>query len=442
MCEFRFNTYGRACTEPAPVNRMMAEFATGFRDGVDVNLGVGYVNERTIPRDWLGEAMDAVVSQPDQHRQAFNYGGSQGSPNLHAALRAFLLRSGLGQLDAATLARQALVIGPSGATSVLEAVADLLEPGLVITADPMYYIYCNYLERKGFRVVTVPEDEAGLDPDALAATLDGLGEAVTDLAFFYVVTVNNPSCTILSNERRQRLTEMAADTSRRLGRTVPIFFDQAYEWLLHDPAMARPISPLMTDTAAVAYEVGTLSKIVAPGLRIGYLLGPDSPLIDAVAQKTSDVGFSAPLITQEMAAWFIEHRIDGQLTAVNAGYREKAQAVRESIGRHLGPAVTRCRGGRAGFYFYLTLDGIRTDTGSPFFQFLTRTTGNPAVDGPAGAPYPRVIYIPGEYCVHPAGPCVAAGRNELRISYGFEEADVIDRALGHMRAALDYARMP
>jgi len=419
---------------------MMAEFATDFRDGVDINLGVGYVNEKTIPDRRLVEALAEVAAHPERYRQAFNYGGPHGSPNLVRALRRYYLEHRIGGIDEALLARKEIVIGPSGATSILDALADAFEPGLVVTADPMYYIYCNYLERKGFRVVTVPEDHEGIDPDAVDARLTALGDAVRDLAFFYIVTINNPSCAILSNARRRRLVELAADWSRRLGRTVPLFFDQAYEWLLHDPEAERPVSGLCFDDADVVHEIGTLSKVLAPALRIGFMIGPPGPLMDAVVQKTSDVGFSAPLANQEVAAYMLEHHIAEQLAHVNAGYRAKARAVREGIDEMLGPFLEDRGGGSAGFYFYLTFRDVATDTGSPFFRYLTRTTGDPEIDGPAAQRNPRVIYIPGEYCVHPAGASVAKGRRQLRLSYGFEEVPAILRAVAIMREAADYAR--
>ena len=129
------------------------------------------------------------------------------------------------------------MIGPSGATSILAALADIFEPGIVITADPMYYIYCDYLERKGFQVLTVPEDDEGISVTALEEQLKALGATVRNLSFFYIVTVNNPSGVILSHTRKRALVEMARYWSALTGHAIPLFFEQAYEWLIHDPAV-------------------------------------------------------------------------------------------------------------------------------------------------------------------------------------------------------------
>ncbi len=435
--EERLSSYGRASTLPSPVNRMMASFADGFRDGVDVNLGVGYVNEKTIPAPLLIEAMQAVAVDPVTYRQAFNYGGPHGSPNLIAAIRRFLASRSVAGLDQSTIAAKRLIVGPCGATSVLDALAEVIAPGIVVTSDPMYYIYADALERKGFEVLAIPEDAEGIALDALERKLHGLGERVNEIAFFYVVTVNNPSCTILSNTRRRDLYDAAARLSRQQGRRIPIFFDLAYELLLHDPAAGKFESVLGLDDLDIAYEIGTLSKILAPALRIGYLLGPGGPLMDAMVQKTSDTGFSAPLFVQEMSAWLLDRRIGPQLVNVNAGYREKALAVGAAIDRELGPWLCKRRGGQAGFYFYLTFRDLETHPESAFFRYLTRTSSDAAVDGPAGNPLPRVVYIPGIYCVHSKGDLAEAGRRQLRLSYGFEDTERIIGALKLMRKAAE-----
>jgi 2-aminoadipate transaminase len=419
--EVRLSCYGQASTRSSPVNRMMAAFAGSFRDGVDINLGVGYVNEKTIPAASLREAMEAVAGDGVKYRQAFNYGGPAGSANLIAAVRRFLIRTGLGRLDEATLDRKRLIIGPCGATSVLDSLSQVVAPGIVVTSDPWYYIYCDALERRGFEVLAVPEDAEGIDLAALERKLDCLGDRV---AFFYVVTVNNPSCTVLSNRRRRGVLEVAARLSREQGRRIPIVFDLAYELLLHDPNAEPFASVLAEDEMDIAYEVGTLSKVLAPALRIGILLGPDGPLMDAMVQRTSDAGFSAPLFVQEMAGYLLDTHIEDQLRAVNAGYREKAVAVRAGIERALGPFLAECRGGSAGFYYYLTFRHQETHPASEFFRMLTSGDGRP-----------RVLYIPGEYCVHPHGDLASIGRRQLRLSYGFEDVPQILRALELMRDA-------
>ncbi len=440
MHDVLLSAYGAASSIPAPVNQMMASFASGFRDGVDINLGVGYVNERTIPKEAIEEALRAVLSKPQKYRQALNYGAPCGSRNLIESLRAFHLVHKVGRLDPGTLDRQAIIIGPNGATSILEGIAHVVEPGIVLTSDPMYYIYCNYLERKGFEVVTVPEDENGIDVEALKHRVKLLGGRRDAIRFIYGVTINNPTCTLLSNSRRACVVEFAAQLSRQLGRKIPVVFDKAYELLVHDPTVQPLESGLLYDELGTVYEVGTLSKIFAPALRIGYLMGRDGPFLQALVQRTSDAGFSAPLVTQEMASYLLDHHVAEQLKRVNAGYREKAERVRAAMDNSLGELIRHRCGGRAGFYFYLSLDAIQTSEGSPFFRFLARTTGEVDVDGPASCRCARVVYIPGAYCVHPKGPLAEVGKCQLRISYGYEEIGHIIQAVAYMKEAADYAR--
>ena len=153
-----------------------------------------------------------------------------------------------------------------------------------------------------------------------------------------------------------------------------------------------------------------------------------------------DVGFSAPLITQEIASYILDHHIKGQIKRVRAGYRDRAVAVRAILDEALGDVVFDCAGGRAGFYYYLTFgEGIRTDTGSRLYRFLTRTTGDPDIDGSPDARKPRVTYLPGEFCVNRGGGMVEVGRRQMRLSYGFEELSRIEEATRYLREGVEYA---
>lgn len=438
--EALLSQYGSLSREPSPANRMMSSFAADFRLGIDINLGVGYVNESTIPRTLIRKALSEVLAHPRKYRSPLNYGGPQGSAGLIESIRRYHVSRGIGGLTRDMLSRKQILIGPDGATSLLEGIARVLRPGIVVTSDPMYYIYTDFLERAGFTVVTVPECPDGLHADDVAARIEALGPAASDLSFLYVVTVNNPSATIIANAERTKLVQLAMVLSRRLGRVVPLVLDKAYEDLIHDPGVERPRSGFLDDDMGVVLEVGTLSKIIAPGLRIGYMMAQDGPFLRAMIQRTSDVGFSAPLINQEIASWLLDNAIDGQLERVNRAYREKARAVRGWLDSELGDCLEECRGGQASFYYYLTLRGICTSEGSPFFRCLSRTTGTESVDGPTEGRLPRVAYIPGEFCVHPKGGMVEAGRRQLRFSYGYEEASRLREAVGYIAEAAAYAR--
>jgi len=138
--EYSFSLYGASSVTPSPVNRMMASFAVDFRDGYDINLGVGYVNEQTIPRNLIGEALNAVIQDPKTYRAAFNYGNPEGSANCIESIKRFIVKERVGGLSKEILDRNRIIVGASGVTSLLEGVARVLQPGIVITTDPLYYI--------------------------------------------------------------------------------------------------------------------------------------------------------------------------------------------------------------------------------------------------------------------------------------------------------------
>lgn len=429
--DYWYTELAKTSLVPSAVNQLTAEFAEDFREGTDINLGVGYVNDKTIPFDAIQQAYGDIISNPEKYRSALNYGGADGSINLRNSIKAYYLQYSIGGLNEKDFENRKILIGANGATSILDCLADIIKPGLVITADPYYYIYTETLERKGFKLLAIPEDREGLNIQLLEEAIEKIDPI--DISFFYVVTVNNPSTVILSNERRKSIVRIAKDLSLKANRIIPVIFDKAYEDIIHNPQVPKPVSGLKYDEMSQVFELGTLSKLFAPALRIGYIISPDTNFAKVLTQRTSDIGFSSSLINQEIASWLLDHYVQKQINIVNRGYQRKATFIKELFSRYLSAYIESYSGGDAAFYFFIRFKHIRTDKDSKFFKFLSRTTGNSTIDGKQER-NPRLIYIPGTICSKNKEAI-----HQLRISYGFEEPEVFERAVKLMAEACNYA---
>jgi len=436
MIKYHLSDYAKKSLIPSAVNEMTEAFALDFREGTDINLGVGYVNDKTIPSASVASALKTVLENPSVYRNALNYGAAEGSPNLLRSIREFFIRNSTGSLTEKTLEDKAILTGANGATSLLESLAQLFKPGIIITTEPCYYIYTEFLERIGHTVIGVPEQEDGIDIENLKKTLSAID--LDKIRFIYCITVNNPTGTIISNKKRQQLIEIAEELTSETDYTIPVVFDRAYEDIIYDASVPQPKSALLYDTQGLAIEIGTLSKILAPALRIGYLIARKSTLTQVLTQRISDIGFSAPLITQEIASVLLDNHIDQQIASVKKGYKEKAIYLRNLLDTELGNYISSIKGGQAGFYFYIQFSSIKTGKGSHFHNFLSRTTGNPNIDG-FPEKHPRLIYIPGEICTVPHSSIAESAACSLRISFGFEETNVLQNAVMLLRDAAKYS---
>ena len=428
---FSLSPLAQNSQEPSFINKMTADFAGDFREGFDINLGVGYVNDQTMPSQEIAEAYTYVMQHPEIYRNALNYGGAEGSPNLSRSIKDYYLKHHIGQLGKEDLEQHQVTIGVNGATSLLDAFSDIMAAGTVITGDPFYYSYTENLSKKGFQVQAITSDHNGIIPEAIEAYLESADP--TSISYFYIISVNNPDSIILSNERRKKIVEIVNKLSDQLGRLIPVIFDRAYEDIIHNPKIEAPISALKYNARGNVFEIGTFSKILAPALRIGYMLSKTNELRRQVIQRISDIGFSNSLINQEISSRLIDKNLEQHREKVLAAYRQKALAIKEMISKELGAYTSDVRGGDAGFYFYITFKDIKTCTDSDFFRFLSRTTGCEEIDGTPELKA-RLIYIPGTVC-----SVQKQAEYQLRLSYGFEAIEVFCRAIQLIKEACQYS---
>lgn len=430
ILKFPLSTLAQNSKEPSFINRMTSEFALDFREGVDINIGVGYVNDKTMPVMEIAESYQHVVSHQDKYRNALNYGGAEGSPNLRQSIRSYYERNNIGNLSKAILDQHKIVVGVNGATSILDNFSDTLAPGIVITGDPFYYSYTENLVKKGFEILAIKSDKDGIIPEEIESAIKKID--INKLSFFYIVTINNPDSIILSNERRKRVVEIANRLSDKAKKLIPVVFDKAYEDTIHNPEVVKPDSPLLYNERGNIFEVGTFSKVLAPALRIGFLISKDNAIRQQVIQRISDIGFSNSLINQEITSRLLDYYMDKHKIKVNDAYRFKAVNIKKTLDHEIMQHSEEIRGGDAGFYFYITFKDTITSPGSDFHKFLTRTTGDPSIDG-INEKKPRLIYIPGTICSQQP-----QANRQIRLSYGFEEPEIFERAATLIREACEY----
>ncbi|MBK3734004.1 aminotransferase class I/II-fold pyridoxal phosphate-dependent enzyme [Azospirillum brasilense] len=266
------------------------------------------------------------------------------------------------------LTAERVLVAPGTQAALLALLSALARPGDTVCAEALTYPgFRAAAAQLGLRVVGVPMDADGIDPDALRAAL----AEHRPKALYCIPTFHNPTTATMPEERRLAV----AAALREHG--VPVIEDDIYGPL---PESAPP--PLAAFAPELTYHVAGLAKCVSPALRIAYVAAPDARQARrvAVAQRATTL-IAAPLSAAIARLWIA----DGTAEAVRDAIRAEAMA-RRALAESLLPAeriVTK----REAFHLWLTLpDGW---TGGEFTAHL-RSRGISAVAAEAFATTPDV----------------------------------------------------
>jgi GntR family transcriptional regulator / MocR family aminotransferase len=214
----------------------------------------GWPDLRLVPARLLARAWRRSIER--QGRRALSYGAPEGHPRLREALASMLSATRGLAVDASC------VLVTRGTQGALTAIAHaLLHPGDVVAVEnPGYRRAWQVLSLAGARVVPIPVDAHGLSIEHLAA----VAESQPIRAIFVTPHHQFPTTVTLSPARRRALL----DLSRRHRFAI---IEDDYDHEFHYEG--RPILPLASaDTAGAVIYVGSLSKTLAPGLRLGYVV--------------------------------------------------------------------------------------------------------------------------------------------------------------------------
>jgi GntR family transcriptional regulator / MocR family aminotransferase len=283
-----------------------------------VMLG-GVPDLRHVPTAALARAYRRALRERPATRLA--YGRSAGEPRLRQALAEFVSR----RRGLAASAENVLVT--RGSQMALDLVARALcAPGDVVAVEALGYRPAwNALSRAGARLLPIPVDADGLDVTALSRAA-----ARERIRAVYVTPHHQyPTLAVLSPGRRMELLELCAR------KRIAILEDD-YDHEFHYDG--RPILPLASaDTRGSVVYVGTLSKVLAPGLRIGFVVA-STPLIERLTRERFAVDRQGDHVLEAAVAELVE---DGELERhsrkMRRLYLARRNALVTALDRHLGP---------------------------------------------------------------------------------------------------------
>jgi GntR family transcriptional regulator / MocR family aminotransferase len=295
------------------------------------DLRVGTPDLSAFPRRaWLAAVRQVMKTAP---HQALGYGDPGGVPELRAELAAYLRR-----VRAADADPEQLVLVGGVAQGLHLIIRTLARAGPIPLAveDPHSVRTLALLEAAGAVRVPVPVDQEGIDVDALRRT--------AARAVMVTPAHQYPTGVVLSPRRRAELVAWAAEVD---GLVLEDDYDAEFRY------DRDPVGCLQALNPQRVVLLGSVSKSLAPGLRLGWLAAPPR-LAEAVrvARATSDLG--SPVIDQLALAQLIASgAYDRQLRLLRRRYRARRDAMTDALARWLPGAVVH--GVSAGIQLYVEL---------------------------------------------------------------------------------------
>ncbi len=261
---------------------------------------------------YYGAALDSLAKDPDL-ATLFDYHPHAGLARHRAAGAAWLARSGV------EVEPRHVVLTAGAQNAIAVSLASLTQPGDRLLCEQLVYAGVQPLARHyGLRLEGVALDEEGLCPDALEAACQGNGIA----ALYCVPTYQNPTTATMSEARRREIVAVA----ERHDLTI-----------IEDDIFGLLAEQRMTPLKALAPErvlfLTSLSKSVAPALRVGFLAGP-TRMTDRLSAAMRAICWMAPPLTGEIAARWIE---DGTADEMLQAHRREADARLALAHEILGP---------------------------------------------------------------------------------------------------------
>lgn len=313
-----------------------------------ISFAGGYPSKDLFDREGIAQALDAAYrSDPIACLQ---YGDTAGAPLLRRSLARLMAARGV-ERDA-----EDIVVTTGSQQGFDLLLRTLIAPGdTALIEEPAYPAAIQALRLAGANIVTVRTDIDGIDVDALAAQLDALPAANKPKLLYTVPTFANPTGATLPQARREALLRLA------VARRIVLVEDDPYGELRFSGASVPPMLALADDCPGARDWVvyfGSLSKIVAPGLRIGWTIAP-APIARRmiVAKQTSDL-CTAPLSQETVRHYLDSGGLELHLRSIVGAYRSRCDALLKALA-HFAPHDIEFNAPAGGMFVWARLTGGR-----------------------------------------------------------------------------------
>ena len=304
-----------------------------------IDLGAGEPQLDLLPLDMLRAAAADRLAVGD--KDFLQYGLEQGGGAFRAALAGFLsARYGFSVLHDELLTT-------AGISSALALLCSLFtKPGdTIFVEEPSYFLALRIFADYGLRVASIRTDEAGLVIDDL---IHALKESKPK--FLYIVpTFQNPSEQTLSQEPREPLVKLAKEHN------FLILADEVYQFLSYTQAQPKSFGAYIDSEHVIS--LGSFSKILAPGLRLGWLQAHKSIMQKIISCGMLDSGGGMNPFTSIIIGSLIESGgLDRNLSTLVDVLGKRVQVMRELLQKHIPQAQFVPPQG--GYFFWLRLPGV------------------------------------------------------------------------------------
>ncbi len=290
----------------------------------------------------------------------------------------------------------------------------MVDPGdVIITEDPTYMAALNTFYNHGAEFASVRMDGDGMVVSELPALIESLKKQGKKPKFVYtIVNFQNPGGATMTTERRKEL----ADIAERYG--ITIFEDDPYGYVRFDGEHLPSIFSF--DKAGNTVYAGSFSKILSPGVRIGWISGPKEIVRQmTIFKQTTDL-CSSPITQVLTYEYCRKGYLDAHLPNIISNYRVKRDAMEQSFRKHLSPLGVTWVKPQGGFFYWLNTGAIDSN------ELAKRSLDK------------KVAILPGApFCVDPT-----AGIHAARINYTFSSPEVIEEGVSRLAQAVQEMKIP